>query len=235
MNTSVSTFNDASTSYFHRSIGGYHGAKLKRYQELVEYQISKGNMNVLNMLNTKYFIVRNPQDQSPMVQVNPGALGPAWIVPDWKMVANADEEMKAMDSLNTRDMAVIDQRFANDIKDAVKGADSTATVKLVMKDGKVAPNYLEYEVNGTKNNLVVFSEIHYPEGWNAYLDGKPVTYARANYVLRAMAVPAGKHKVEFKFEPETYAKGERIALAGSFAVLLLFAGAVVADTRKKKA
>ena len=235
MNTSVSTFNDASTSYFHRSIGGYHGAKLKRYQELVEYQISKGNMNVLNMLNTKYFIVRNPQDQSPMVQLNTGALGPAWIVSDWKIVANADEEMKAMDSLNTRDMAVIDQRFAADVKDAVKGADSTAGVKLIMKEGKVAPNYLEYEVNGSKNNLVVFSEIHYPEGWNAYLDGKPAIYVRANYVLRAMAVPAGKHKVEFKFEPETYAKGERIALAGSFAVLLLFAGAVVADTRKKKA
>lgn len=235
MNTTVSTFNDASTSYFHRSIGGYHGAKLKKYQELIEYQISKGNMNVLNMLNTKYFIVRNPQDQSPMVQTNPGALGAGWIVSDWKMAANADDEMKALDSLDTRTSAVIDQRYAGDIKNAVKGIDSTASVKLVMKEGKVAPNYLEYEVNGSKNNLVMFSEIYYPEGWNAYIDGKLTPYVRANYTLRAMEVPAGKHKVEFKFEPETYAKGEKMALMGSIGVLLLFAGAVVVELKKQKA
>lgn len=235
MNTAVSTFNDASTSYWHRSIGGYHGAKLKRYQELIEYQISKGNMNVLNMLNTKYFIVRNPQDQSLAVQTNPGALGAAWIVNDWKVVANADEELKALDSLDTRTTAVIDQRFAGEIKNAQKGTDSTATVRIVMKDGKVAPNYLEYEVNGTKNNLVMFSEIHYPLGWNAYLDGKPVPHIRANYVLRAMEVPAGKHKVEFKFEPESYATGEKISLASSILLLLVFAGSVFVELKKKSA
>lgn len=234
MNTTVSTFNDASTSYFHRSIGGYHGAKLKKYQELIEYQISKGNMNVLNMLNTKYFIVRNPQDQSPMVQMNQGALGAAWVVSDWKIAANADEEMKTLDSMNTGTTAVIDQRYAGDIKNAVKGQDSTASVKLIMKDGKVAPNYLEYEVNGSKNNLVVFSEVYYPKGWNAYVDGKAATYVRANYTLRAMEVPAGKHKVEFKFEPETYAKGEKMALVGSIGVLLLFAGAVFVELKKPK-
>lgn len=235
MNTTVSTFNDASTSYFHRSIGGYHGAKLKKYQELIEYQISKGNMNVLNMLNTKYFIVRNPQDQSPLVQTNPGALGAAWVVSDWKVAANADEEMKMLDSLDTRTTAVIDQRYTGDVKNAVKGIDSTASVKLVMKEGKVAPNYLEYEVNGSKNNLVMFSEIYYPKGWNAYVDGKLTPYVRANYTLRAMEVPAGKHKVEFKFEPETYAKGEKMALMGSIGVLLLFAGAVVVELKKQKA
>ncbi|MFN8153514.1 MAG: YfhO family protein [Bacteroidia bacterium] len=235
MNTTVSTFNDASTSYFHRSIGGYHGAKLKKYQELIEYQITKGNMNVLNMLNTKYFIVRNPQDQSPMAQMNPGALGAAWVVSDWKIAANADEEMKTLDSLDTRTTAVIDQRYTGDIKGAVKGIDSTASVKLVMKDGKVAPNHLVYEVNGTKNNLVVFSEVYYPKGWNAYIDGKLTPYVRANYTLRAMEVPAGKHTVEFKFEPETYAKGEKMALIGSFGVLLLFAGAVFVELKKQKA
>lgn len=234
MNTAVSTFNDASTSYYHRSIGGYHGAKLKRYQELIEYQISKGNMNVLNMLNAKYFIVRNPQDQSPMAQMNPGAIGPAWIVSDWKVVQNADEEMKALDSLDTRRMAVVDTRYTPDIKDATKGVDSTATVKLISKDGKVEPNYLAYEVEGSKPNLVVFSEIHYPEGWNAYLDGKPVSHIRANYVLRALQVPAGKHKVEFKFEPAAYITGEKISLAGSIVLLLLFAGISLAEIKKKQ-
>ncbi|MBL7922563.1 MAG: YfhO family protein [Bacteroidia bacterium] len=233
MNTTVSTFNDAGTSYFHRSIGGYHGAKLKRYQELIEYQISKGNINVLNMLNTKYFIVRNPQDQSPMVQMNPSALGPAWIVSDWKIVPNSDAEIKELDSLDTRNTAVIDSRYSQDIREAQKGPDSTASVRLISQNGKVAPNYLEYEVNGSKNNLVVFSEIHYPVGWNAYLDGKAVPHVRANYVLRAMAVPAGKHKVEFRFEPEAYRTGEKISLAGSVVLLLLFAGAAWMDRRRK--
>lgn len=234
MNTAVSTFNDASTSYYHRSIGGYHGAKLKRYQELVEYQISKGNMNVLNMLNAKYFIVRNPQDQSPMPQTNPGALGSAWFVNDWKVVANANEEMKALDSLDTRNMAVIDSRYSADVKDAVKGVDSTASIKIISKDGKVKPNYLEYEVEGSKANLVMFSEIYYPKGWNAYLDGKVVPHIRANYVLRAMQVPAGKHKIEFKFEPEAFVTGEKISLAGSIALLLLVAGASLLEFRKRK-
>ena len=233
MNTTVSTFNDASTSYYHRSIGGYHGAKLKRYQELIEYQISKGNMNVLNMLNTKYFIVRNQQDPAPMVQTNPGALGAAWIVNDWKIVANADEEMKALDSLNTRTTAVVDTRFANDIKDAQKGTDSTASIKLVLKDGKVIPNDMVYEVSGSKTNLVMFSEVYYPIGWNAYLDGKLVPHIRADYVLRAMQVPAGNHKIEFKFEPEAYATGEKISLAGSLLLLLLLAGATFVELKKK--
>ena len=235
MNTTVSTFNDASTSYFHRSVGGYHGAKLKRYQELIEYQISKDNMNVLNMLNAKYFIVRNPQDQSPMVQMNPGALGAAWIVSDWKIVADADAEMKSLDSLDTKSTAVIDQRFASDIALAQQGADSAASVRIVPgTDGTFAPNYLQYEVKGAKNNLVVFSEVHYPIGWNAYVDGKQVPYIRANYVLRALAVPAGVHKVEFKFEPEAYHRGEQMAMAGSLAVLLLFAGATFITLRKKE-
>ena len=233
MNTAVSTFNDASTSYFHRSIGGYHGAKLKRYQELIENQISKGNMNVLNMLNAKYFIVRNPENQSPMVQMNTGALGAAWVVSDWKVVPNSDAEIKALDSLDTKTTAVIDQRFTADIKDAQKGVDSTASVKLISKNGKVAPNYLEYEVNGSKNNLVVFSEIHYPIGWDAYLDGKLVPHIRADYVLRAMEVPAGKHKVEFKFEPAAYKYGENISLASSILLLLLFATASYVELKKK--
>ena len=235
MNRSVSTFNDAGTSYFHRSIGGYHGAKLKRYQELIEYQIRNGNMNVLNMLNTKYFIVPNQQDNSTAVVPNPGALGPAWVVSDWKIVPDADAEMKALDSLDTRNSAVIDTRYEQLVAGLQKGVDSTASVRLIATAGKVAPNRLEYEVEGGKANLVVFSEIHYPAGWNAYLDGQPVEYLRANYVLRALAVPAGKHKVEFRFEPDVYSKGEQIAMAGSVLVLLVFTGGVLSGMRRSRA
>jgi len=168
-----------------------------------------------------------------MVQMNPGALGAAWIVNDWIMVPNSDAEMKAMDSLDTKTTAVIDSRYADDIKAAQKGMDSTASVRLISKDEKVLPNYLEYEVNGSKNNLVMFSEIHYPIGWDAYLDGKLVPHIRADYVLRAMAIPSGKHKVEFKFEPKAYANGEKISLAGSILILLLFAGASYVELKNK--
>ncbi|MFM9055984.1 MAG: hypothetical protein ACKOQY_04755 [Bacteroidota bacterium] len=233
MNTSVSTFNDASTSYFHRSVGGYHGAKLKRYQELIEYQISNENMNVLNMLNTKYFIVSGQQGQEPMVRTNPGALGPAWIVSDWSVVPNADAEMKAMDSLDTRSKAVIDQRYAAALEGLDKGMDSTASVRLLSENGAYRADKLTYEVNGSKSNLVVFSEIHYPLGWNAYIDNKPATYFRSNWVLRGMVVPSGKHTVEFRFEPETYRKGEQIALAGSILLLLAFGGVSAMSLRKR--
>ncbi|MBK7966348.1 MAG: YfhO family protein [Bacteroidetes bacterium] len=152
---------------------------------------------------------------------------------DWKVVENSDAEILAMDSLDTRTTAVIDQRYAEDIKNAQKGVDSTASVKIIAKDGVVAPNYLEYEVNGSKNNLVMFSEIHYPIGWDAYLDGKLVPHVRANYVLRALEVPAGKHKVEFKFEPTAYKNGENISLASSVLLLLLFATAAFVELKKK--
>lgn len=234
MNTSVSTFNDASTSYYHHSIGGYHGAKLKRYQELIEYQISKGNMNVINMLNTKYFIVRDQQSGQPQVQMNPGALGPAWAVSDWKIVPDADAEIKALDSLDTRQIAVIDQRYASVLEGVSKGVDSTASVIIKEENGRYGPRSLKYEVNGSKKNLVVFSEIFYPEGWNAYIDDRKVPYACANYVLRALPVPAGKHKVEFRFEPAAYYTGEKISLAGSVLLLLLFGAAGFITWRKQE-
>ncbi len=227
MNTSVSTFNDASTSYFHKSIGGYHGAKLKRYQELIEYQISKGNMNVLNMLNTKYFIGSNPQDRSPMVQINNAALGNAWFVDNWKVVPNADAEMKELDSMDTRNSAVIDQRFADEVKGLETGRDSSALIKLT----SYAPNDLKYISNSTKDQLAIFSDIYYPKGWNAYLDGKLVNHIRVNYVLRGMKIPSGKHDIEFKFEPEVYKAGEKYSLIGSVLLIVLFVGMVV-KTRK---
>lgn len=214
-NTTVSTFNDASTSYFHKSIGGYHGAKLKRYQELIDAHISKGNMQVFNMLNTKYVITRGADGQL-MAQRNPGALANAWFVEKVDVVANADEEIAALETLAVANRAVVDARFS-DLLPKNYYLDSTASISL--QDYKA--NHLTYQSNCSSEQLAVFSEIYYDKGWNAYVDGELVPHFRANYVLRAMAIPAGSHVIEFKFEPQIYVLGERIALLSSIVLLLL--------------
>ena len=209
-NQSVSTFNDASTSYFHKSIGGYHGAKLKRYQELIENHISKGNMAVLNMLNTKYFIT--PKGK---VQQNPGAMGNAWFVNKINLVANADAEIIALDGFNPANTAIVDIRFSNQM--IIKLDNDQASISLI----EYKPNYLKYNSTSTQNGMAIFSEIFYDKGWNAYLNGELKPHFRANYVLRGMQIPAGNHLVEFKFEPDSYFVSERIALASSILLLLL--------------
>lgn len=234
MNTSVSTFNDASTSYFHRSIGGYHGTKLKRYQEVIEYQIAKNNMNVLNMLNTKYFIMPDEQSGGPVARINPGALGAAWLVNSYQLVANADSEMSALSTFNPKQTAIIDQRFKVQLGSFSSSfeVDSTASINLQ----QYAPNELKYDFNATMPQLAVFSEIYYEEGWNAYIDGKAAPYFRCNYILRGMALPAGKHQIIFKFEPANYYKAEKIAYAGSIAVsviLLVLGGLLLRKTSEK--
>jgi hypothetical protein len=227
MNTTVSTFNDASTSYFHHSIGGYHGAKLKRYQELIEGQISKNNMAVLDMLNTKYFIVNGGEGQGPIVQQNPGALGAAWFVKEYKLVANADSEMAALTNFKPADVAIIDKRFEDKLNGLTINFDSTATIQLT----DYSANHLTYSTTATSEQLAVLSEIYYDKGWNAYVDGQPAQHLRVNYVLRAMRVPAGNHKIEFKFEPLVYVNGERIALIGSLMLMLLFVTVVFREIR----
>ena len=209
-NQSVSTFNDASTSYFHKSIGGYHGAKLKRYQELIENHISKGNMAVLNMLNTKYFI--NPKGQ---VQQNPGAMGNAWFINEINIVANADAEIAALNGFNTENTAIVDIRFSEQIMDGLDNTNASITLT------EYKPNYLQYNSNSVKKGIAIFSEIYYDKGWNAYVDGVLKPHFRANYVLRGMKIPAGNHVVEFKFEPAVYHVSERIASASSVILLLL--------------
>jgi hypothetical protein len=211
-NQSVSTFNDASTSYFHKSIGGYHGAKLKRYQELIENHISKGNMAVLNMLNTKYFIT--PKGQA---QQNPGAKGNAWFVNEINIVANADAEIAALDGFKPSNTAIVDTIFSEQIID---GLDNIAS-SIVLTEYK--PNYLKYNSNSTNDGIAIFSEIYYDKGWNAYVNGELKPHFRANYVLRGMKIPAGNHVVEFKFEPAVYHVSEQIALASSVVLLLLLA------------
>jgi len=209
-NQSVSTFNDASTSYFHKSIGGYHGAKLKRYQELIENHIAKGNAAVINMLNTKYVINRQGQAQQ-----NPGAMGNSWFVNEINIVANADAEIAALNGFNPATTAIVDTRFSEQIIDSL---DNTGA-SIVLTEYK--PNYLKYNSNSTKDGIVIFSEIYYYKGWNAYVDDKLTPHFRANYVLRGMQVPAGNHTVEFKFAPTSYSTGERVSLASSIILLLL--------------
>lgn len=239
-NQTVDPFNDASTSYFHKSIGGYHGAKLRRYQEIIEHHLTKGNMSVFNMLNTKYFIVpdRNNNGQ-PTMQLNMEALGHAWFVNDFRIVKNADEEIKALDSFNPAETAILDKKFESFVTGKDISKDSTANILLKSYE----PNDLQYESSSAKDQLAVFSEIYYDKGWNAYLDGKPSPYFRVNYILRAMIIPQGKHTIEFKFEPKVYVVGEKVSLASSILLILLVLGSMTfvllkkqepADTKEKK-
>lgn len=231
INLTVSTFNDSKTSYFHKSIGGYHGAKLKRYQELIDSCISKTNLAVLNMLNTKYFITPD-NEGNPSVRRNPLALGNAWFVDEMKVVQNADEELEALskDDFNPARVAIIDKRFVSELNGFQHQVDSSAFIGLT----EYQPNYLKYRSESETEQLAVFSEIYFANGWNAYVDGELKPHWRANYVLRSMRIPAGKHEVEFKFEPTVYTTGETMSLAGSFLFVLFVIGGVVLEARSNK-
>ena len=219
MNTTVSTFNDASTSYFHKSIGGYHGAKLQRYQDIIDNHILKNNMKALNMLNTKYFIV--PDEKNiPAAQLNMDALGNSWFVEDYQMAGNADEEIMALNDFDPAKTAIIDRRFENYIDNFVPSKDSLARITLTSYE----PNHLTYSSVSGHKNLAVFSEIYYDKGWDAFIDGKEAPYFRVNYVLRGMIIPAGEHVVEFKFEPAVYYMGEKISGAAMIILLLVILG-----------
>ncbi len=215
-NFSVNPMQDGRTSYFHNSIGGYHAAKMKRYQELFDYQISKNNIEVLNMLNAKYFIVGDNK-----LQKNKDANGNAWFVNNLKIVTSADEEIVALDSLNTKTSAVINRRelkrspqgymdFNNQFK-----TDSTATISLIKNDITT----LVYKTDTQENQFAVFSEIYYKDGWNAYLDDVKTEHYQVNYVLRGMEIPKGKHEIIFKYEPKIIQIGNKITLF-SYALLL---------------
>ncbi|MFH0895328.1 MAG: YfhO family protein [Bacteroidota bacterium] len=247
LNLAVSTFNDASTSYYHKSIGGYHGAKLRRYQELIELRLGPEidrfiktlnnkptdssinavlqSMKVVNMLNTRYIIYNN---EAPPV-VNRHAKGNAWFVNEYRIVENADQEIKALENFGPVKVAIIDKRFADQVANYKNTRDSLGTIKLT----SYQPNKLVYESNTSKEQLAVFSEIYYDKGWNAFIDEKPAPYFRADYVLRAMIVPSGKHKIEFRFEPEVYYTGEKIAMAGSIILVLSLLGAAFYEIRKR--
>lgn len=209
--------NSARASFFHKSIGGYHAAKPKKMQELFDYQIAKNNIEVLNMLNTKYVIQTNEQG-APMALQNPNANGNAWFVSKIKFVKSADEEMKALNSLKTKEEATLNtlENGGQDFKGAESiSKDSTASIKLET----YKPNYLKYVSTNSNAGFGVFSEIYYPKGWKATIDGKEATILNVNYVLRGLQIPAGKHTIEFKFEPEVVKTGGMIALISSVLML----------------
>jgi len=220
-------FSDSRTSYFHKSIGGYHGAKLRRYQEVIDNQISKNNMAVLDMLNTKYLIVPD-EKRNPVAQMNPGALGNAWFVSSVKLVDTPDAELNALTKFNPKDTAIVDKRFADALKTFTPGRDTTGFIRMT----QYQPNDLMYEYRSSIPAFAVFSEIYYPKGWNAYIDGKAADHFRANYILRAMILPAGEHKVEFKFEPTVYFLGEKISLVSSLILIILVIVLVFFEARK---
>jgi len=230
-NLTVNPFTDGNTSRYHKSIGGYHAAKLKRYQELIENQISKGNMNVLSMLNTKYFITAPQGSNQAIPQINQMACGNAWFINDIKYVANADSEMLALTNFNPKQTVFIDQRFKERVGAMNLKKDSTANIALTY----YSPDTLNYTSNAAAESFAVFSEIYYEKGWNAYVDGQKTDHFRVNYVLRGMKIPAGKHEVSFRFEPANYFLGEKIAGISSILLLLLVAGNLFMAYKKNKA
>jgi hypothetical protein len=214
-------FADSRTSFFHKSVGGYHGAKLRRYQELYEHHLAMGNPDVINMLNVKYLIVPGANNQ-PRMQPNPGALGNAWTVKDYRLVENADEEIQALDNFNAATEAIIDKRFADQLEGFEISPDPAASIKLT----SYQPNELKYNFKSGQDELVVFSEIYYDKGWNVYVDGEKMPYFRTNYVLRGMIVPAGEHEIVWKFEPAVYYTGGTISAIASIIIILIFFAAL---------
>ena len=221
-NLTVDPFSDASTSYFHKSIGGYSGVKMRRYQELIEHHISKQNMAVLNMLNTKYFIVADEKG-SPVARYNPAALGNAWFVQSYLLADNADAELNALTGFRPDSVAVVDKKFSAELTRIQPGHDTSDFIR----EESYAPNRITYQYSAKNNRLAVFSEIWYPKGWNAFVDGAPAPHFRADYVLRAMVLPAGKHNLEFRFEPGVYSAGEKISRSSSILLVILFIAAVL--------
>lgn len=206
----------ARSSYFHKTIGGYHAAKLTRYNDLLEHQIAKNNMAVLNMLNAKYVIM-----QGDTVVQNPDAMGNAWFVDHIRYVSDANTEMKALDSLDTRRMAVADRQFEKVLKTSAPAAAGDTIFETTY-----APNRLTYHSRLSRPRIAVFSEIYFPWGWQATVDGKPVEIGRVNYVLRALNLPAGNHTVTFEFKPQSVERAESISVASIILIYIVCLGAL---------
>ncbi|MES2811579.1 MAG: YfhO family protein [Bacteroidota bacterium] len=217
---------NARTSYFHKSIGGYCAVKPKRMEQLFDYQIVKNNMQVLNMLNVKYLIQTNEKGQQITI-LNTQVNGNAWFVKEVDLVNSSDAEMKALDKLNTKDLAVVNAKEFKAVKKSF-ARDSSATIKLTSYE----PNDLKYVSNNPNEGYAVFSEMYYKNGWNAYIDGKLTEHDRVDYALRGLRIPAGKHNVEFKFEPQVVKTGSAIALI-SFVLMVLLVGGGIYLERKK--
>jgi hypothetical protein len=223
-------FSNAYTSYYYKSIGGYHAAKLKRYNELIENQFSKTlNRDVLDMLNTKYIITADQKTGEAGMQANQTACGHAWFVKSVKYVDNADMEMQAISSFDPKNEAIVDKQYKSLMDGKTFAIDTNATITLTSYE----PEHLVYQAGTSTNQVAVFSEIYYKEGWKMLIDGQEQPYFRADYLLRAAVIPIGNHKIEFIFHPASYYTGEDISLAGSVLLVLALGGAAFAENRKK--
>ena len=234
LNLASNTFNDARTSYYLKSIGGYHAAKLRRYQDLIDEHISKMNMNVISMLNAKYFILPDKKSGQPQVQRNPYAMGNAWFVDTLLVVNSANEESEALNYIDLSTTAVLDKEFAEYVENFTPEHDPNADVRLT----RYTPRYIDYEYTTSKPGTIVFSEIYYPYGWKTTIDGEKADIYRVNYMLRAINVPAGTHNIHMEFAPDSVKKGDAIAMICIIAmygiVLLIVAMGVYGAIRKRK-
>lgn len=241
-------FNEVNTSYFHQSIGGYHGAKLMRYQELIDHHLQKEIRNIIltlqkqptdssinktldkvsciNMLNAKY-IIYNPKAR-PII--NQHALGNAWFVDNYKIVEDSDAEIKALNNFDPSKTAIIDKRYKKYLEGFTPQEDTLANIELI----EYTPDRLTYNYQSSKKQLAVFSEIYYPEGWNAYINGEELPYFRVNYVLRGMVLPKGENTITFEFRPKSYYTGKRIASISSIIVVILILGVAFYEYSRRK-
>ncbi len=231
LNLTVDPFNDATTSYFHKSIGGYHGAKLKRYQQLIERYIGNQNMNVLDMLNTKYIITVSDDKKSRRVIKNPDAMGNAWFVDSLRWVPTPDDEIATLGKINPATTAVINDKFHAVLGNAtISSPDSADSIKLT----KYAPDQLTYHSSASGTRFVVFSEIYYPKGWKATIDGKEAPITQVDFVLRGMIIPAGEHTIHFVYHPKSFYEGRKISAGFSYLVILLVLGGAFYEWRKTR-
>ena len=240
-NLATNTFNDSKPAAYHRQVGGYSAVKMRRYQDIIDFYLSRHiSMPVLNMLNTRYIVMQNGQ-----VQRNPDALGNAWFVESVRMVGDANGEILALNTIDPKNQAVIncaDEQKLNSIGKSVVIDDDTifslafdSTATIVMEHQKpYNPDYLKYRTHAATDQLAVFSEIYYEPDWRVYIDGKPAEYMRANYVLRAMVIPAGDHVIEFKDEAPLFHRMNSVTIIGSVVLVLVAAGAIVLVYRRRK-
>jgi hypothetical protein len=224
MNLTVSPFNDATTSNFHRSVGGYSAAKLQRYQDVIDRYLVNVDQRVLDMLNVRYLITPDG------VVANPDANGAAWFVERATGVPTADEEIAALASIDSRREIVVDERFAHHLTMTTTTADSVSWIRLT----EYRPNYLKYEYSASDETFAIFSEIYYPRGWQAYIDGQPAEHFRADYILRAMVLPAGEHTVEFRFRSLHFDAVNNITLIFSLVILVCLGAAITATVKCRK-
>ena len=251
LNATLNPWTDGQTCYYHENVGGHHAAKLRRYQDLIENELSTQlqklnqglmqadqrillnpdvalQMPVYNMLNTKYYII---QDNNPGGAVlNRAACGNAWFVEEVKQVNSADAEMSSLANFDPLKTAIIHSDFSEEIYGYNFGKASNASIKL----DEITPKYLKYSSSNTQDGLAVFSEVYYPDGWMAFVDGQPAEIYRANYILRTVKVPAGDHTIEMKFNPSSYQIGKNLSLAGSVIFALFAAGMLFLYVKKRE-